>query len=235
MGKKKPTIGIIGGAGPMAGVLLFRYIIEISQHKYGCKEDADFPKILLMSIPFSQMLMPGLQSQAAVSKELSDALKAMLAAGMDHIGIACNTLHGFLNKNLLCKELIHLVDLLHTDLSSRNIHSALVLATQTSAIKKVHAHPCIVMPSRDLQQRVDALINSILEGNTSKPIQIEFENVLKCAFKENSNIEKVILGCTELSVLSDKMESCSVWIDACIDPLKILAEKLCVRALKAFT
>jgi len=49
-------IGIIGGAGPLAGALLFEQIIEICQKDYGCIRDFDFPSINLVSFPFSEML-----------------------------------------------------------------------------------------------------------------------------------------------------------------------------------
>lgn len=50
------TIGIIGGAGPMASCLLNQYLVEICQQKYGCVEDRDFPRIITYSFPFSSML-----------------------------------------------------------------------------------------------------------------------------------------------------------------------------------
>ena len=54
----KVTIGIIGGAGPMAGAIVMENIIEICQKKYLCRHDYDFPKIILVSVPFAQMLKP---------------------------------------------------------------------------------------------------------------------------------------------------------------------------------
>ena len=49
------SIGIISGAGPMAGVELLRLIIEFCQ-KEGAFRDRDFPEIHLINIPFSEML-----------------------------------------------------------------------------------------------------------------------------------------------------------------------------------
>lgn len=48
----KSRAGIIGGAAPMAGLLLYKKIIEICQKEYGCKDDSDFPYIMLLIYPF---------------------------------------------------------------------------------------------------------------------------------------------------------------------------------------
>ena len=50
------TIGIVGGAGPMASCVLNQYLVEICQRQYGCKEDQDFPLIINYSYPFGPMI-----------------------------------------------------------------------------------------------------------------------------------------------------------------------------------
>ena len=98
------TIGIIGGAGPLAGVLLCEYIIQLCQQRYQCKDDADFPKLVLLSIPFAQMLKTDRvdDNELVVRKQLSNALSSVSALA-SKIGIACNTLHGFIEQSQLQK------------------------------------------------------------------------------------------------------------------------------------
>jgi aspartate racemase len=55
---KPKSIGIIGGAGPLAGAFLLERVLSISNKTYGCYRDSDFPKIFLISFPFSEMLSP---------------------------------------------------------------------------------------------------------------------------------------------------------------------------------
>ncbi len=55
---KPKSIGIIGGAGPLAGALLLERILILSGSEYGCYKDADFPEVILLSFPFSEMLTP---------------------------------------------------------------------------------------------------------------------------------------------------------------------------------
>ncbi len=49
---KPIPIGIVGGAGPLAGAALLERIFSLSGSLYGCYKDADFPKVLLLSFPF---------------------------------------------------------------------------------------------------------------------------------------------------------------------------------------
>ncbi|NGX32922.1 MAG: hypothetical protein K1060chlam4_00979 [Candidatus Anoxychlamydiales bacterium] len=47
----------------MARALLTKKIIEICQKKYSCINDKDFPKRILFSYPFSEMLKPNTKKQ----------------------------------------------------------------------------------------------------------------------------------------------------------------------------
>jgi aspartate/glutamate racemase len=69
----KNTIGIVGGAGPMASCLLNQYIVEICQKKFGCKDDRDFPFIINYSFPFSPML------QSADARDYEDRISQELS------------------------------------------------------------------------------------------------------------------------------------------------------------
>ena len=45
---KGKTIGIIGGAGPLAGATLLQRVLTFSQSLYGCYRNSDFPKVLCL-------------------------------------------------------------------------------------------------------------------------------------------------------------------------------------------
>lgn len=70
---KPKSIGIVGGAGPLAGVFLLERILYLSGKRYGCHKDADFPKVFLISFPFSEMLCTDIDS-AKLKKELGECL-----------------------------------------------------------------------------------------------------------------------------------------------------------------
>jgi len=95
--KPKP-IGIISGAGPLAGAALLDRILYLAGSTYGCYKDGDFPKIFLLSFPFSEMLSPEMDI-AQLQKELSSCLSQLRKSGAAVLAIACNTLHAFLDEN----------------------------------------------------------------------------------------------------------------------------------------
>ena len=44
-------IGIIGGVGPQSTNFIYEKIIYFSQTKYNAKDNADYPKLIIESVP----------------------------------------------------------------------------------------------------------------------------------------------------------------------------------------
>ena len=104
---KPRCIGVIGGAGPLAGVFLLERIFFLSRTLYGCYRDADFPKVLLVSFPFSEMLASKIHAYK-IKQELRECIEQLRDNGAEVLVIACNTLHAFLDENDDLGDLIHL-------------------------------------------------------------------------------------------------------------------------------
>ena len=225
--KRKKTIGIIGGAGPMAGVLLMQKIITICQKKYKCINDFDFPKIILLSYPFAEMLKPlsFQQDEKRVAKQLKEALDFLISNGMDYITIACNTLHGFINEAYRSK-LIDLITETKSFLLKQNLSKVLVLCTKTTKLKGLYNFPKTKLLSPKDLQWIEELINKILSGAYSLKDRKSLENFILLNIKKDPSIDGILLGCTELSVLMDNFSRNNPKIKI-IDPLEIVSNKLC--------
>jgi len=215
------TLGVVGGAGPMAGALLLQKVIAVCQMQYGCVEDDDFPKMMLLSTPFSEMLRPHspFQAEEAVAGQLQASLDQLLNNGAGVIGIACNTLHSFLPAPP--KELISLVELTNHALERGGRSGALVLATSSSRKKGIY-------PSEGLspceQAFIDHLIRKVLSGNYSDRDGRVLEGLVLA-----KRVDRVVLGCSELSVLHKAYPLRLDEVDI-IDPLDLLANELCRAA-----
>lgn len=211
----KKSIGIVGGAGPHAGALLLEKIIRVCQETYSCHKDADFPYMLLLNIPFSDMLEN--PDEKRVVRELEEAFKTLEKNGMDRVAIACNTLHAFLPKKMGNFEFVDLRSVvLDTD------EEMLILCTSTSRARGVYTH----MKKRDylkapLQKVLDRLIDRILKGKVDQ----EESSMLSALIRQEKK-RSVLLGCTELSLLHARFPL-SFSLGAVIDPLQLLAETLC--------
>lgn len=210
------SIGIIGGAGPMAGVLLLERVLSLSGSRYGCFRDADFPKVLLLSFPFAEMLTPD-RDESRVRAEVSACLKQLKKSGAEVLAIACNTLHAFLDEGEDLADLIHLPKVTAMEIPQGEI--PLVLCTSTSVQFGLHKRffPCIY-PTAEVQMQVDRIIDQILKGEEQQRI---IEELLQIIEVQTANT--VVLGCTELSIFTKYLSSCDKSI---IDPLEITAKKI---------
>jgi aspartate/glutamate racemase len=224
---KNRTIGIIGGAGPLAGILLTQKIINQCQKNYGCIHDEDYPQILLLSVPFAQMLKPNtpFQKESQVALQLKEALTFLIQSGADYLAIACNTLHSYLEIDEGGSRLIHLVEEAKKYIEEKALSRVLVLCTETSAKKNVYGFPSKLLPDRNEQVFIDQLIYKVLSGDYSYRERDELVSYVNRKVEKNPEIDSILLGCSELSVLMDQFSIELPGISV-IDPLDILSLKL---------
>lgn len=213
---KPKCIGIIGGAGPLAGAFLLERIFSLSGQKYGCYRDADFPKVILISFPFSEMLYPN-RDVAKLRQEIIECLEQLRKNGASILAIACNTLHAFLDQKDELNDLVHLPRTLAEKVSLHD--NPLVFCTSTSAQFGLHKQffAC-TYPDPQTQQEVDRIIDQILKRSNDSAILEKLERLIRM-----QNANTVILGCTELSMFSSQL---CVQDKLIIDPLEILANKI---------
>lgn len=213
-------IGIVGGAGPLAGAFLLERLFSLSGQLYGCHKDADFPKVVLISFPFSEMLCPNMDVEK-LRQELSGCLKELRQNGASILAIACNTLHAFLNKEEGAEDLVHLPRTLAEKASLYT--DPLVLCTSTSVQFGLHKQffPC-VYPDINTQKEVDAIIDYVLKGTEKAVILKKLKQLI-----ETQRQTTIILGCTELSLLSSELFVAGKHI---IDPLELVAHKILERS-----
>jgi aspartate racemase len=217
---KPETIGIVGGAGPLAGAFLLERLLSLSRSDYGCYRDSDFPKIILISYPFSEMLSKERDS-AQITSELTECLRELRKSGATLLAIACNTLHAFLDPQEDLEGLVHLPQTLADERLFKE--PPLIFCTSTSAELKLHQQffPCSY-PDTKIQEEVDSLIAAILKKSDSGSHLATLEALLQ---KESANT--LLLGCTELSLLSAQLKKGNKVI---LDPLEILAKTLLKKA-----
>ncbi|OJU81635.1 MAG: hypothetical protein BGO10_08520 [Chlamydia sp. 32-24] len=210
------SIGIVGGAGPLAGAFLLERILSLSNKVYGCYKDSDFPKIFLISFPFSEMLNSN-KNTIKLRNELKTCLNQLRTNGADVLAIACNTLHVYLEEADEIDNLIHIPRLLAKEIPSSE--TPLVLCTSTSMQFRLHKRffPCNY-PDLSTQGQVDEMIDQILRGTDRAIILEKLQKLI-----ETQKEKTIILGCTELSLFATSLSFPHKLI---IDPLEIVAHKL---------
>lgn len=209
--KSKP-IGIIGGAGPMAGALLLERVLSLAGSLYGCYRDADFPEVFLLSFPFSEMLTAE-RDVTKLQKELGGCLNRLRANGAAVLAIACNSLHAFLNED--DEDIIYLPRVVSDEIPKSEL--PLILCTSTSVQFGVHKKffPC-VYPNWETQLQIDSIIDRILKGEMQ--IGAELLTIIRA-----QTAHTIVLGCTELSLFTKSLFLSDRKI---IDPIEITAKKI---------
>ena len=199
--------GIISGAGPMAGALLYQRVIEKLQREGACR-DADFPTILLLNYPFSEMLSEKLDNNK-VREELITAL-SQVSKSVDHVYIACQTLHGFLEAPELDEFKVVSLLALTKQAIGKNTKNIAVVASRTSRHFALHPKylelPCEYVECDQSEVAIDAILSGKMPDLTW--------------FEMLSKKHRVILGCTEFSVALQKS------IGDFIDPIELAADDI---------
>lgn len=210
-------VAIIGGAGPAAGALVFNKIIAWYQRNRGAWQDQDFPKITLISYPFSDMLGDG-EEDDRVHSELHSVVEGLSAK---YYLIACNTLHCYCQGELPEEGWIHLMKTTAEALGQVE-SPPLVLCTSTSRRHGIHKKyfDC-VYPSQASQPKVDQIIEDVLRGQHNATTAAELATIAQAELVEG---QKVVPGCTELSLLFDDYPAMT---EQLADPCIYAVNKLC--------
>lgn len=213
-------IGIIGGAGPSAGSLLFDRVIEIFQKTYGCTKDSEFPYMLLLNFPFADMLTSGM-NERLIEDQLLDCFQFLEKNDIAIAAISCNTLHAFLPQLSPKIQLVHMVEETQKRVNEYEGLRPLVLCTSTSSRKKLHEEyfPCTYVDEK-LQPILDRMIADITLGAELQPISDELSNILPDI--------PILLGCTEFSYLHERFP---IKREKVFDPTSIVAEKIAQLSL----
>ncbi|MCC7465607.1 MAG: aspartate/glutamate racemase family protein [Saprospiraceae bacterium] len=216
-------IGIVGGIGPMAGVDLYRQIVENTN----ARTDQEHLPVLLASLPneitdrTSFLLGKTVQNPASA---LARVIMLLNNAGCSHVGIACNTAHapqifepmqellGVMGARV---ELVHMIEeviraiLDHPD-QPRQIGILSTTGTYTTRIyqNRLEAEGLIPVmldyPTHEaLVQRAIYEIKAASTQIPPSPIKLINEAIV---LLKNQGAEALVLGCTEIGMVADQLE-----------------------------
>ena len=197
-------LGILGGLGPMSTV----YFCELltSHTKASC--DSDHIDMLISS----RATTPD-RTAYILDKSAPDPLPVMLAeahrlenAGVDLIVVPCNTAHYFydgLQKG--CKTpILNIIDETTAHLSRIGVKTFGLLATEGTISSGAYERFCAprnltcITPTKEEQALISDMIYGQIKQN--KPVNMAaFESVVNSL--RARGCEKIVLGCTELSLL----------------------------------
>lgn len=224
-------LGIMGGMGPAATCDLFKKIIDLTP----ATRDQEHLHIIIDSnveIPDRTAYISGIGENPAM--EMIRSVLKLEMMGADYIAIPCNTAHYFYNEIIKYTKIKVLNMIYETaDYLKKNfIHrDYLLLATKGTYKSGIYEsifsdfNLNIIEPDYDDQQ---IIMNWIYNVKSSKfdISPMEVANLIN-KYTKNKDIP-IILGCTELPILAERIGMPQKYID----PVSILAKR-CIEIGKS--
>ncbi len=230
--KIQPRIGIVGGMGPMSGVLLQRLIIEATP---AMRDQDHIPVVCFTNpqIPDRTMSLAGDDGRQFVAATRA-TVRTLLRAGATMVAIACNTAHARLShiRQGFRVPFVNMIDLVAEELDRFYPRARVigVLGTTGTIQSGVYEHAIrkidrrVILPDLNTQEACVRLIYRIKERGVDAAAAGELRQLI--ASIEAQGATAVVLGCTELSLAYQPQTSAHL----VIDPLRLLAKKLVTAA-----
>ena len=207
------TVGILGGMGSMATVDLFQKIVQNT--KVSC--DQDHLHIIIdnySEIPdrTDYILNGGINPLP----KMIEGAKRLELAGADIIAMPCNTAHYFYDE-IQAAIKVPIINMMKE--TSKVIKKrTLLLATQGTYKSKLYQN--VLIPNEIIKEQIMELIYQYKKNQTINEKTKEL--ILSCF----SDMNGIILGCTELPLIFKKSDTTI----PLIDPTETLAKAIILKA-----
>lgn len=220
---EKKTLGIVGGVGPLATMFIGEMIVRRTK----AAKDQDHVNSIITNntrIPDRTAYIMGHSNNNPVPVMIED-MKKLSSIGAEIIIIPCNTAHTFYDELQQGSPVpvIHMIRETMNRAVQQGAGKVGILATTGTVTSKVYQHAATeyglepVLPSDEIQGKVMSIIyDNIKAGkNADKETWHEIVN-----YMERQGCDRIVLGCTELSIVKKEMELPDFYLDSLI----VLAE-----------
>lgn len=219
----KKTLGIIGGVGPLATMLIGEKIVRLTD----AERDQDHIQMVITNntqIPDRTDFILKKSRKDPVPIIIADAQR-LKEAGAEVLILPCNTAHSFYER-ITAKidlPLIHMVTETVQSAKQSGSKKVGILATSGTMATKIYQKECKaagmipVVPEAKVQKMVMSLIYDQVKAGL--PVNREIWETIEKRMKV-LGCDSFILGCTELSILQDELKLGH----HCIDSLTVLAK-----------
>ena len=201
-------IGILGGLGPASTIYFYQGLIQKMQKEKGAKYNYDFPYMVIVNVPVSDTILATDFDSNSTKKELLKAV-AFLEKAVDFIVIPCNTAHIFY-KDIVESITVPVVNIIEeTDkaikksgdknlvlLSSEPTFESNLYQNASQGLYNVH-HP---MKQENVTKAIHNIMGGTIQTSDSSNLLYEVTEAKK------RGCTGIILGCTELPVIFDKLQ-----------------------------
>lgn len=220
---EKKILGIVGGVGPLATMFIGEMIVRRTK---AATDQEHIHSIITnnTSIPDRTAYILDRSNEDPIPVMVSDIQK-LTSIGAEIIIVPCNTAHTFYND--LQKgspvPVIHMIRETMKRASEEGAKKIGILATTgtiTSAVYQQAAKEFglqAVLPDEEIQGKVMSIIYDNVKAG--KPADEKTWSAID-SFMKSRSCDRVVLGCTELSIVKKEMDLADFYLDSLI----VLAE-----------
>ncbi len=206
------TVGILGGLGPEATIEYYRSIPALIEER---AHGEPVPEMVIYSASLRRFIeQMERQNWAGVAAWLAVRVNALGSAGSDFVAIASNTPHIVFDEveSLSRVPLISIVEETCSRAESLGLRRVGLMGTKFTMGHDYYGKIFskggmeVLVPRQEEQQYIhEKLASEICEGIMERETKERLLSIVKRMLDESS-IEGVILGCTELPLILDKDE-----------------------------
>jgi aspartate racemase len=208
---------IIGGMGPQASVHAHKRLIELSQQGTAESTNDSYPRITHISINVKDFITGSRQKEEA-REYILECLKDINFESVDTGFIACNTAHLLFDDIQAAAggKLMSLIDVATKYIKGQKVG---IVATPSTLKQNLYGDSVGVLPDDIGRKNIESIIRKVILG---VPVE-ELVPLLRIEIMKlkNRGAEKVILGCSELSMFGKYLDPESI-----IDPIDLTIHEL---------
>ena len=226
------TLGILGGLGPMSTVCFYEMLTARTQ----AASDRDHIDMVISSratTPDRTAYILGHSDQNPLPVMIEDA-RRLTAFGATLLAVPCNTAHFFYDalRASVSVPILNIIEETVLALAHMKVRQVGILATEGTVSSGAYHKVCsaygipALAPTPEDQKRLNALIYQTIKSGI-RPRAEELERI--AAPLRRAGCERLILGCTELSLIK---RDCGLDERIYIDSTEVLALRTILRCGK---
>jgi aspartate racemase len=213
-------LGILGGMGPEAAIDLQMKILRLTP----ATTDSEHLPVVVWNVPqIPDRTAAIFGSGQSPVHAMAQGIRGLEAMGAQRIVIACNTAHHWFSdlQSITAIPMIHIADAVHVELSASAVPIDCVglMATQGTvhsgfyADKLAELGVTLVLPKASSQQALASAIGLLKSGQHDAAANIVDQVAQELLSQE---AKRLILGCTELPLVAEKLSTHQLCIDATV-------------------
>lgn len=220
---EKKVLGIIGGVGPLATMLLGEMIVKRTKAQTD-QQHVNMAITNNTTIPDRTTYILDRSQANPVPVMISDAAK-LRSIGAEVLAIPCNTAHSFYQEiqEGADMQVLHMIDETAKRAAQIGAKKVGILATTGTLTTSVYQLACHrsgvqpIVPDEETQEMVMSIIYDDVKAG--RPVDfLKWQQIIN-QFDE-LGCDRIILGCTELSIVKKELNLDDMYIDS----MMVLAE-----------